>query len=283
MNPIFRCFRKVLAALSSPPFYTRYVQLPGQDSPIPYEIASNSKLSLFFDRAIGAIDGTHINCVPSLTERVTARNRKGGITHNVLACCSFDLSFQYFLSGWDGSSADASVYNYARLSDFVVPQGRFFLADGGFASCDALLIPYRRVRYHLAEWARADLRPANKEELFNLRHASARNVIERIFGILKRRFVILTHPPEYSMAIQVRLPPALGAMHNFIRLHDPGEIDDFVIDDEISGENQGGAGLGRGPAGIVEQREANRRRNEIAQAMWVQYQEILHERGMDAE
>lgn len=54
------------------------------------------------------------------------------------------------------------------------------------------------------------------QELYNLRHASARNVVERIFGVLKCRFVILTHPPEYSMEIQARIPPALAAVHNFI-------------------------------------------------------------------
>ena len=34
--------------------------------------------------------------------------------------------------------------------------------------------------------------PQSKEELFNLRHSSLRNIIERTFGILKNRFQILT-------------------------------------------------------------------------------------------
>ena len=41
----------------------------------------------------------------------------------------------------------------------------------------------------------------NPKELFNLCHASARNVVERIFGILKRRFRILCIPPEYGMGV----------------------------------------------------------------------------------
>ena len=44
-------------------------------------------------------------------------------------------------------------------------------------------------------------RPVNKEELFNLRHAQAQNVIEHIFGVLKRRFRILVIPPEYSVKV----------------------------------------------------------------------------------
>ena len=50
-----------------------------------------------------------------------------------------------------------------------------------------------------------------KEELFNLHHASARNVIEWIFGMLKHRFRILHLAPEYSIDIQARIPAALAA------------------------------------------------------------------------
>jgi hypothetical protein len=50
------------------------------------------------------------------------------------------------------------------------------------------------------------------EELFNLRHALARNVIEHIFGVLKQHFKILLLPPAYNMDIQGRLPAALCAL-----------------------------------------------------------------------
>lgn len=147
-----------MVALSSPPFYNSYVYLPDDTFPIPPEISINPRFSPYFNGAIGGMDGTHVNCVPSWEERDTSRNCKGGVTQNVLACCSFDLKFQYFLSGADGTSADAALFNDARTSDLSVPQGRYFLADGGFPGCDSLLIPYRRVRYHLAEWSRANLR-----------------------------------------------------------------------------------------------------------------------------
>ena len=42
--------------------------------------------------------------------------------------------------------------------------------------------------------------------------------------------MILTHPAQYNMVIQVHIPPALCAVHNFIRIHDDDEIHDFLPD-----------------------------------------------------
>jgi hypothetical protein len=126
------------------------------------------------------------------------------------------------------------------------------------------------------------LRPRNKEELFNLRHASLRNVVERIFGIVKRRFRILLLAPEYAMDIQARIPAALCALHNFIRFHDPGEIDEFsdgsdmatVIDHPRVDVGYTGD-LARGPPGRPALNRATKRRDEIAQKMWDSYQNYL--------
>jgi hypothetical protein len=272
------------------------VRLPTVHDAVPSEILSNPKFFPFFDGAIGAMDGTHINCCPSSEERHLARNRKGGVSQNTLACCGFDMRFQYMLSGWDGCAADASMYNDARLSDLTIPEGKYYLADAGFGMCDSLLIPYRGVRYHLAEWGRASVRysslvflkamahfmlyrPVNKEELYNLRHASARNVVERIFGVLKRRFVILTHPPEYSMEIQARIPPALAATHNFIRDHDGEEIFDF--DDPIDPQPGFYGVLGNGPAWRAEVVRATSKRDHIASAMWRSYQAVTRGLGLE--
>jgi hypothetical protein len=61
----------------------------------------------------------------------------------------------------------------------------------------------------------------NKEELFNLRHAGLRNVIERAFGVMKRQWRILVIPPEYDLDTQAHIPAALCAIHNFIQILDP--------------------------------------------------------------
>lgn len=144
--------------MSSGTFYNHFVKLPGTNAPIPNHIQSNPKLFPFFQNVLGALDGTHINCFTSAVDRHTARDRKGGITQNCLAVCSFDFRFLYFISGFDGSAADATMFMHSRLMDFMIPQGKCYLADAGFALCDTLLVPYRGIRYHLAEWGRAGSR-----------------------------------------------------------------------------------------------------------------------------
>lgn len=90
--------------------------------------------------------------------------------------------------------------------------------------------------------------------------------------------MILTIPPEYSMAIQARIPPALCAIHNFIRIHDPDEIQDFEIDENIDIEPYGE--LAPGPAGRQERARGTARRDIIAQLMWESYQLELQRCGL---
>ena len=126
--------------------------------PVPPFIHTNPRFYPFFKDALGAIDGTHIPCTPSVEERETARDRKGGLSQNCLACCSFDLRILYFVSGWDGSAADATMFTHSRLHDLRVPPGKYYIADAGFGAASTLILPYPGVRYHLAEWGRAQER-----------------------------------------------------------------------------------------------------------------------------
>jgi len=153
-----RYFLKMLFFFSSAPFYNDYVKLPHANAPIPPEIRNNSKFYPFFKDALGAIDGTHINCCPSAADRQAARDRKGGLTQNCLAICGFDMVFYYMFSGWEGSAADSTMFHDARVTDLPVPPGRYYLANAGFPTCASLLIPIRGRRYHLQEWSRANLR-----------------------------------------------------------------------------------------------------------------------------
>lgn len=143
---------------SSPPFYTKYVRQPKAGDPVPHQIHHNPKFWPYFKDALGAIDGSHIHCAPPSFERSFYRNRKGFISQNCLFICSFAFQFLYTLCGWEGSATDARIWEDMLGRDLRVPDGKYFLADAGFPSCKELLIPYRGVCYHLAEWGRANTR-----------------------------------------------------------------------------------------------------------------------------
>jgi hypothetical protein len=68
------------------------------------------------------------------------------------------MYFTYSLCGWEGAASDARVFADAKAHDFIVPPGKYYLADTGFPVCDELLTPYRAVHYHLAEWGHAGVR-----------------------------------------------------------------------------------------------------------------------------
>ena len=115
--------------------------------------------------------------------------------------------------GWEGSAHDSTVLNNALTKGlWNPPRGKYFLANAGYTTSSHLLIPYNKTRYHLREQAAASQRPQNKEELFNLRHAQLRNVIKRIFSVLKKKFTVLALPPAFSIDIQVNLIPALTGL-----------------------------------------------------------------------
>jgi hypothetical protein len=114
--------------------------------------------------------------------------------------------------------------------------------------------------------------------LFNLHHASARNVIERIFGVLKRCFRILELPPEYDVSIQALISPVLAALHNFIQQFDPDEIHEYdqcLLDFQLDAHPETAGELATGPVTPDERVRANERRDEIVHDIWVQYQHYL--------
>jgi len=226
--------------------------------------------------AIGAIDGVHTPVSPPEAERAKCRNRKGQLSLNHLAACDFDMRFTYILSGWEGSVADGFLFSKA-ISSFglEIPRGKYYLADAGFAMVPGMLIPFRGVRYHLREWAQGNQKPQNRNELYNLRHASARNVIERVFGVMKRRFKIIREANGYDLKTNAKVMSALVALHNFLRHHDADDIPEPWTeddDDDNPADNETGA------TGQAATRRISTLRDGIADAMWEEYSAVIAQR-----
>ncbi|MFQ6667265.1 hypothetical protein Gotur_033348 [Gossypium turneri] len=80
------------------------------------------------------------------------------IATNMSGVCTPDMHFVYVLPSWEASVADGRVLRDAisRRHGLKVPHGKGY-------------------------------QPSTSEEFFNMKHASAHNVIERCFGLLKLR------------------------------------------------------------------------------------------------
>ncbi|KAM7476800.1 hypothetical protein LguiB_024043 [Lonicera macranthoides] len=148
------------------------------------------------------------------------------------------MRFTYILPGWEGSAADGRVLRdaLARPYPLIVPNGKYYLVDAGYTNGPGFLAPYRGVRYHLNEWSAARNNPQTYKELFNLRHSTARNVIERSFGLLKKRWAILRSASFFDLKTQVAIISACAILHNHIRREQPNDPLLMEVDNDLSGQ-----------------------------------------------
>ena len=156
-NHMYRCIHCLLNSLTSEEIYHTYVRLP---SPISAKIHNSSRFSQYFGDCIGALDGTHIPAHIPEARHTVYHNRKNQLSQNVLAACNFDLKFVYVLPGWEGSTVDSHVFENAGANGFVIPEGRYYLGDRGYAKSTLLLVPYRSTHYHLKKWGQGKHRYA---------------------------------------------------------------------------------------------------------------------------
>ncbi|KAH1073923.1 hypothetical protein J1N35_026251 [Gossypium stocksii] len=211
----------------------------------PITANSTDPMWKWFKNCLGALDGTHIKIRVPTVDKPRYRMRKGDIATNMLGVCTPDMHFVYVLPGWEGSVTDGRVLRDAisRRHGLKVPHGCYYLVDAGYTNCEGFLAPFRGQRYHLNEW-RQGYQPSTPEEFFNMKHASARNVIERCFGLLKIRWGILRSPSFYPVRVHNRIIIACCLLHNFIRTYmsiDP-------IEEEL------GEGL---PSNVIDEDEPN--------------------------
>ncbi|KAF3774740.1 putative nuclease [Nymphaea thermarum] len=136
-----------------------------------------------------------------------------------MAVVGLDTRFHYVLAGWKGSATDSRVLYSAldhETDPFVVPEGH---------------------RYHMSEFnTRGARSPRTEEELFNHRHSSLRNTVERTFGMLKSRFPILKMQVQYPFEKQAQIVLATCVLHNFIIEHNPN-AQQFEDEDAPSNDN----------------------------------------------
>ncbi|CAL2230034.1 unnamed protein product [Prunus armeniaca] len=239
-DTIHRQFKRVLGALCA--LAPRIIR-PQSRGETPSQILTNPKYYPYFEKCIGAIDGTHVAAWAPAQKQTSYRGRKILITQNVMCACSFDMMFTFVYTGWEGTANDSRVFIDAVMrpeNEFPFPdEGYYYVVDAGYSNVPGFLAPYRGERYHLRDYRGPQRAPRGPMELFNYRHSSLRNVIERCFGVLKARFPILKLMPNYPPRRQRRIPIACCVLHNFIRkearrdrMFEEFQVEDMIIDSE---------------------------------------------------
>uniref|UniRef100_A0A453H8A8 DDE Tnp4 domain-containing protein n=1 Tax=Aegilops tauschii subsp. strangulata TaxID=200361 RepID=A0A453H8A8_AEGTS len=127
----------------------------------------------------------------------------------MLGVVDWNMKFLYVLPGWEGSASDSRVLRDSmrtnRQDAFAVPHERYYLADAGYTNGPRFLAPFRSTWFHLKEWASSQLQPQMAKELYNLRHSRARNVVERTFGLWKKKWSILRTQSFFDIKDQVHV------------------------------------------------------------------------------
>ncbi|KAA0044938.1 retrotransposon protein [Cucumis melo var. makuwa] len=207
---------------------------------------------------LGALDGTYIKVNVPAGDRPTFKTRKREIATNVLGVCDMKGDFVYVLAGWEGSAVCCGSYvmRFHEKMDYKCQRG--FLA------------PYRGQRYHLQEWRGAANAPTNAKEYFNMKHSSARNVIERAFGVLKGRWAILRGKSYYPLQVQCRTNLACALLHNLINR-------EMTYCDDVDDKNEGDSTYATTTASediqyIETTNEWSQWRNDLAESMFTEWQ-----------
>ena len=180
-----------------------------------------------FPNVIGAIDCTHIKITkPHHHNPMRFINRKGVYSINVQIVCNAKLEITNIVARWPGGTHDSRILENCRLIRVLEHlQGSFLLGDAGYACSHYIMTPLRNPT-------------TNQERRYNSAHARTRSVVERLFGIWKRRFHVLQDPMRTRLDNTLVIIVAAAVLHNIAQRHEmePPEEEDHDDGDSESDE-----------------------------------------------
>lgn len=161
-----------------------------------------------FPGVIGCLDGTHIAILKPSVEEHNYINRKGFHSINVQVICDHKLSIRSVFANYGGSTHDSFIWRTSQAQQFIKRlyeqnEVAWFLGDSGYPLQPYLMTPF--------------LNPQNDAETrYNRAHTSARNCIERCFGLLKMRFrcLLKERSARYKPAFMCNVIKACAVLHN---------------------------------------------------------------------
>ena len=176
-----------------------------------------------FPGVIGAIDCTHVRVIcPNKENAMAFVNRKQFYSINVQAVCDSDAFITNIVARWPGSTHDSRIFENSNIAEKLrdgVLDG-ILLGDSGYACRAYLLTPI--------------LKPKNAGEVrYNTAHRRTRCVIERCFGLLKRRFPCLHLGLRTALPNTLVIIVATAVLHNFALIHREQDFDEDIEDKNV--------------------------------------------------
>ncbi|GFQ92457.1 nuclease HARBI1 [Trichonephila clavata] len=134
-----------------------------------------------FPGVYGALDCLLIKILnPGGSLAETFRCRKGFFALNVQTVSDPDLSIRNIVVRWPGSTHDSTVFDHSYLRAHLeteVPSSYHLLGDSGYPLRSYLMTPF--------------LNPVGAGQVrYNAAHARARNVVERQYGVWKKKILL---------------------------------------------------------------------------------------------
>lgn len=131
------------------------------------------------------------------------RNRKGYFSLNIQAICNAKLEFIDIVARWPGSTHDSHIFNNCYRRG-MFEQGTYgdalLVGDGGYACNSYMMTPFSQCN-------------TPSENLYNESQIRTRNVVERTFGIWKRRF------PAMALGLGIKIEKCFAVIVATVVLH----------------------------------------------------------------
>ncbi|XP_030760951.1 putative nuclease HARBI1 [Sitophilus oryzae] len=176
-----------------------------------------------FPNVTGCIDCTHVPIInPGGLNAELFRNRKRIFSINVQAVAGPDLKIYDIVARYPGSYHDSYIFNRSsvktRFERRQLPG--YLLGDAGYPCLPYLLTPFRNPQ-------------TEGERRYNEAQIRTRNVVERLFGVLKRMFSCLRRGLANKTSTSCYIIVACAVLYNIAVTHrelmEPAE----EIDDDI--------------------------------------------------
>lgn len=190
-------------------------------------------------QVVAAMDGTMIPIAAPANAGEMWRNRKGRHAMNVHAVCDHNAKWLDVIVGYSGRCHDTDVLKHTELGRQLFDDDSELatLLKEGSARLGGVDVPFMIIadsaypcrKFILPALKTPDMRQGAEsalDELFNTKHSSTRNVVERGFGQVKNRWRILLRGVSCAVSVATNVVMLCFVLHNFLLAAQAGDAEE---------------------------------------------------------